>query len=181
MSWTDWPIDLIFCMVISHDLVYWCVKFQDVSVSITTRNSFTYPKISNKHSYSNILKKFPKFCLNNHPTLGQILSKFYGDHVIFNCGRNRIKLFFTLSKTQNSSKLFMCLPVMTTLNNFQWAVLCINITCLKFYADISYRSKDINILKKYERRNRAAIFHHCAETRHDTRQTLWLKQHAAVF
>ena len=48
---------------------------------------------------------------------------------------------------------------MTTLNNCQWAVMCINITCLKLHADISYRSKDISILDNHESRNRAAIIH----------------------
>ena len=34
-----------------------------------------------------------------------------------------------------------------------------NITCLKFHADISYRSKYIGILDNHESRNRAAIIH----------------------
>ena len=48
---------------------------------------------------------------------------------------------------------------MNTLNNCQWAVLCMNITYLKFHADISFRSKDISILENNESRNRAAIIH----------------------
>ena len=38
-SWTDWPIDFIFCMVTSYDHVYWFVKFQETSVSATTQTS----------------------------------------------------------------------------------------------------------------------------------------------
>ena len=44
ISWTDWPIDLIFCMVTSYDLVYWCVEFQEIKVSTTTRTSLPTQK-----------------------------------------------------------------------------------------------------------------------------------------
>ena len=47
---------------------------------------------------------------------------------------------------------------MSTLNDCQGAVLCIDITCLKFHADISYRLKDISILDNHESRKRAATF-----------------------
>ena len=40
------------------------------------------PKISKKRSCENILQNLLKFCMINHPTLGQILGKLYGDHVI---------------------------------------------------------------------------------------------------
>ena len=44
ISWTDWPIDLIFCMVPSYDLVYWWVKFQDISDGATTGTLYvTFP------------------------------------------------------------------------------------------------------------------------------------------
>ena len=39
-------------------------------------------KISKEHSYKNILQNFLKFCMKNYPTLGQILGKLYGGHVI---------------------------------------------------------------------------------------------------
>ena len=45
-------------------------------------NQPTYSKISKKHSYKNILQNFLKFCMKNYPTLGQILGKLYGGHVI---------------------------------------------------------------------------------------------------
>ena len=44
ISWTDWPIDLIFVMVTSYDLVYWCVKFQEISDSATTQTSLPTQK-----------------------------------------------------------------------------------------------------------------------------------------
>ena len=44
ISWKDWPIDLIFVMVTSYDLVYWCVKFQEISHSATTRTSLPTQK-----------------------------------------------------------------------------------------------------------------------------------------
>ena len=45
-------------------------------------NQPTYPKISKQCSCENILRHFLKFGMNNHPTLGQIMGKLYGDHVI---------------------------------------------------------------------------------------------------
>ena len=44
ISWTDWPIDLIFFMAISYDLVYLYVKFQEISDSATTRTSLPTQK-----------------------------------------------------------------------------------------------------------------------------------------
>ena len=43
-------------------------------------NQPTYPKISNQRSQKSILWNFLKFCMNNHPTPGQILGELYGDH-----------------------------------------------------------------------------------------------------
>ena len=40
----DSQIDLIFCMVTSHDLDYWCVKFQEISESPTTQTSLPAQK-----------------------------------------------------------------------------------------------------------------------------------------
>ena len=44
ISSTNWPIDLNFFMVTSYDLVYWCVKFQEIQVSTTTRTSLPTQK-----------------------------------------------------------------------------------------------------------------------------------------
>ena len=44
ISWTYWPIDLIFVMVTSCDLVYWSVKFQEFLDSATTRTSLPTQK-----------------------------------------------------------------------------------------------------------------------------------------
>ena len=81
----------------------------------------------------------------------------YGDHVITLAVI--AKTFFShCQKYKIHQRFFICLPVMSTLNNCQGAVLCIDITCLKFHADISYRLKDISILDNNERRKRAATF-----------------------
>ena len=45
ISWTDCPIDLIFCMVTSFGLVCCCVKFQEISESPTTQTSLPTQKI----------------------------------------------------------------------------------------------------------------------------------------
>ena len=39
ISWMDWPIDFIFVMITSYDLVYWCVKFQVILDSTTNGTS----------------------------------------------------------------------------------------------------------------------------------------------
>ena len=44
ISRADWPIDLNFFMVTSYDLVYWCVKFQEISDSATTQTSLPTQK-----------------------------------------------------------------------------------------------------------------------------------------
>ena len=44
ISWADWPIDLNFFMVTSYDLVYWYVKFQEISDSATTQTSLPTQK-----------------------------------------------------------------------------------------------------------------------------------------
>ena len=54
-SWTECPIDLIFCMVISYDLVYWCVKFQEISESPTIQTSPPTQKFQ-----ISVAKKYPK-------------------------------------------------------------------------------------------------------------------------
>ena len=61
-------------------------------------NQPTYLKCSKKRSYEYIPQNFLKFCMNNHPTLGQILGKLYGDHVI-TLAVIAQSIFFMLSKT----------------------------------------------------------------------------------
>ena len=68
-------------------------------------NQPTYPKISKKRRSKSIQQNFLKFCMNNHPTLGQILGKLYGDHVI-TLAVIAQNIFFTLRKTLNSSMFF---------------------------------------------------------------------------
>ena len=152
---TDW-LDFLY-----GNIIWPCLLMCEVPSNFSKYNhpnQPTYPKISKKRSYKNIPQNFLKFCMNNHPTLGQILGKLYGDHVI-TLAVIAQNIFSRHQKHKIDRRFFIGLPVMTTLNNSQWAVLRINITYSKFHADISYRLKDINILNNYESRNRAAIFH----------------------
>ena len=67
------------------NIIWPCLLMCEVSRNLSKYNhpnQPTYPKISKQRSYENILRHFLKFCMNNHPTLGQILGKLYGDVVI---------------------------------------------------------------------------------------------------
>ena len=67
------------------NIIWPCLLMCEVSRNLSKYNhpnQPTYPKISKQRSNGNILRNFLKFCMNNHPTLGQILGKLYGDHVI---------------------------------------------------------------------------------------------------
>ena len=99
---TDW-LDFLYGNIIWPGLLM-CEVSRNLS-KYNHPNQPTYPKISKKRSYKNIPRNFLKFCMNNHPTLGQILGKLYGDHVttLAVIAKN---IFFTLSKTQNSSTVF---------------------------------------------------------------------------
>ena len=74
---TNW-LDFLY-----GNLIWPCLLMCEVSRNLSKYNhpnQPTYPKISKKRSYKNIPQNFLKFCMNNHPTLGQILGKLYGDH-----------------------------------------------------------------------------------------------------
>ena len=58
--WMDCPINLIFCMVTSYDLVYWCIKFQECSVCPTTQTSL----LNQKFQISVVKKISDDFFLN---------------------------------------------------------------------------------------------------------------------
>ena len=67
------------------NIIWFCPLMCEVQRNLSKYshpNQPTCPKISKKCSYENILRNFLKFCMINHPTLGQILGKLYGDHVI---------------------------------------------------------------------------------------------------
>ena len=67
------------------NIIWPCLLMCEVSRNLSKYNhpnQPTYPKISKQRSNGNILRHFLKFCVKNHPTLGQILGKLYGDHVI---------------------------------------------------------------------------------------------------
>ena len=76
---TDW-LNFLY-----GNLIWPCLLMCEVSKNFSKYNhpnQPTYPNISKKCSSKSILQNFLKFCMNNHPTLGQILGKLYGDHEI---------------------------------------------------------------------------------------------------
>ena len=98
ISWTDWSIDLIFCMVPSYDLVYWWVKFQDISDSATTGTSLP----SQKFQISVAKKIFNKIFLNFALTTLQRLDKSWVSCMAIIQILDTViakNIFFTLSKT----------------------------------------------------------------------------------
>ena len=76
---TDW-LDFLY-----GNIIWPCLLMCEVSRNFSKYNHPnlpTYLNISKKRRSKSIQQNFLKFCMNNHPTHGQILGKLYGDHVI---------------------------------------------------------------------------------------------------
>ena len=123
---TDW-LDFL------HGTIIWpCLLMNEVTRNFRQcnhPNQPTYPKTSNQRSQKNIPWNFLKFCINNHPSLGQILGKLYGDHVITLAVIAK-SIFSRYQKQEIHGSFFRCLCISTCWHRKYPRMICQVITCL---------------------------------------------------